>query len=308
MKFLIIFLLVASCSSDPIVRRSSGVSNRGYQSPDEQRQNFSDSIKKRVALLPFFNESPFGKEDLAVTLTEELRNELGRTKEFVLDPQGAVLFGTSKEIYSGGGVKLAQLARKAKLQGINLVILGRITHARMRQNTDEIGFVRKTNSYAESIVEVKIFDVNSNKEIYSEKLDGNIDDSSFRFFMSDREANMTYRRALLRYSVKVAARKFIPKIVSLGSKLDWTGRVAKIMGSKIYINAGRQSGIQIGDILKVVTEGQEIYDPESGALIGMSKGDMKGTLEITDFFGPDGTIAILHSGGSVTEGDFVQLY
>ena len=51
-----------------------------------------------------------------------------------------------------------------------------------------------------------------------------------------------------------------------------------------------------------------IYDPETGALIGMSKGDIKGTLEIIDFFGPDGAVSILHSGGSVTEGDFVQLY
>ncbi len=84
--------------------------------------------------------------------------------------------------------------------------------------------------------------------------------------------------------------------------------MAKIIGNKIYINAGRLSGINIGDILKIITEGQEIYDPETGALIGMSKGDMKGTIEIIDYFGDDGTIAILHSGGQVLEGDFVQLY
>ena len=64
----------------------------------------------------------------------------------------------------------------------------------------------------------------------------------------------------------------------------------------------------MGDILKVMTEGQEIYDPESGALLGVSKGQVKGTLEVIDYFGPDGSVAILHSGGSVTEGDFVQLY
>ena len=57
-----------------------------------------------------------------------------------------------------------------------------------------------------------------------------------------------------------------------------------------------------------MTEGQEVYDPETGALIGVSKGQLKGTLEIVDYFGPDGAIAILHSGGSVLEGDFVTLY
>ena len=157
-------------------------------------------------------------------------------------------------------------------------------------------------------MEVRVFDVVANKEIFIDKMNGNINDASFRFFMSDRDANVDYRRGLLRYSVKVATRRFVPKLNQLGSKLDWTGRVARILGSKIYVNAGRRSGLNVGDILKIMTEGQEIYDPESGALLGVSKGEVKGTLEVIDYFGPDGSVAILHSGGSVTEGDFVQLY
>ena len=285
-----------SCTNQPVKRRGSGY----YKTSQSKRAGGSDvfsPIKKKVALLTLFNESPFGKEDLAIVATEELRAEISKTSDFVVDAESSSMFGSSKEIYSGGGLKLAQLSRKAKLSGVNLVIFGRIAHARVRQKSDEIGFVRKTKSYAESIVEIRIFDVLANKEIFIEKMDGNINDSSFRFFMSERDAHIDYRRALLRYSVKVAIRRFIPKLSKLGAKLDWTGRVAKIIGSKIYVNAGRQS-----------TEGQEIYDPESGALLGVSKGEVKGTLEIVDYFGPDGAVAILHSGGSVTEGDFVQLY
>jgi hypothetical protein len=40
----------------------------------------------------------------------------------------------------------------------------------------------------------------------------------------------------------------------------------------------------------------------------MSVGEVKGTLEVIDYFGQDGAVCTLHSGGSVTEGDFVQLY
>jgi hypothetical protein len=108
--------------------------------------------------------------------------------------------------------------------------------------------------------------------------------------------------------VKVAVRKVIPKVIKIGSRLDWMGRVAKIIGTRIYINAGRSSGINLGDILKVITEGQEVFDPESGAMIGVSQGEVKGTLEVVDYLGDDGAITILHSGGSVTEGDFIQLY
>lgn len=305
---LIIFGLFVfeSCTNAPIRRRGTGYKRTAKSNTSKGK--FFNPIKKKIALLNLFNESPFGKEDLAIVATEELRREVSKTRDFVVDREAAELFGSSKEIYAGGGIKLAQLSRKAKLSGVNLVIFGRISEARVRQKADEIGFVRKTKSYAESEVEIRVFDVLANKEIFIEKMNGNINDSTFRFFMSEREAHIDYRKSLLRYSVKVAIRRFIPKLAKLGAKLDWTGRVAKIIGSKIYLNAGRRSGLNVNDILKVMTEGQEVYDPESGALLGVSKGEVKGTLEVVDYFGPDGAVAILHSGGSVTEGDFVQLY
>lgn len=303
--FLVLFLLSSCLASifGPSTRRKSSQYNYNAQST-----GMPSVVKKRVAILPFFNESPYGGEDLAFHSSEYFRSELHRVPDYVVDNSGNANFGTSKEIYAAGGSKLNQLVRSAKSHGVNLVIYGRITEARVRQRTDEIGFVRKTVSYAESNLEIRVFDVHSNKEIYVGKQNGNINDSSMKFFMSDREANLTYRQELLRYSLRVAIKRFIPNMINLGAKLDWTGRVARIVGNKIYINAGRQSGLQIGDILKVMTEAQDIYDPETGAFIGVSKGEIKATVEVVDYFGGDGAIGVLHSGGTVTEGDFVQLY
>lgn len=301
LPLLIISFVFSACA--PMVRRKPVSQASKVKSVSE----FSP-IKKKVALLSFYNESPMGGDDLAVTATEEFRRELARSREFLIDPEAESIFGNSKEIYAGGGIKLAQLARKAKMSGVNIVIFGRIKEARIRQKSDEIGFVRKIKSMAETIVEVKVYDVLTNKELFSDTMDGNISDDNLRFYQAESEENLSYRQELLRYSVKVASRKFVPRVVKLGSRLDWMGRVAKIIGTRIYINAGRSSGLNIGDILKVITEGQEIYDPESGAMIGMSQGEVKGTLEVVDYFGQDGAVCTLHSGGSVTEGDFVQLY
>jgi len=296
---LVMLINLISCSHKPI--------RRGRHTRKEPRQYFN-GIKKKVALLGFFNESPYGGNDIGITATEELRLELSRTGEFILDPMARKLFGSSKEVYSGGGVKLVQLVRKAKTSGINFVVFGRVMEARIRERTDEIGIVRETKSYTEAKVEIRIFDVNSNKEIFTQTLRGYADDSTYRLFNSDRETKLTYRRELLRYAVKIAVRKAVPHVLRISAKLNWVGRVAKIIGNKIYLNAGRDSGINISDILKVITEGHQIYDPDTGAMIGVSKGEVKGTLEVIDYFGPDGAIAILHSGGAVHEGDFVQLY
>ena len=301
LPLLVMVFILESCA--PITRRAP----IGQTSKINKVTEFSP-IKKKIALLTFFNESPMGGEDLAITATEEFRREMAKSRDFIIDPEGETIFGNSKEIYAGGGIKLAQLARKAKMSGVNVVVFGRIKEARIRQKSDEVGFVRKVKSLAETYLEIKVYDVLTNKELFSETVDGNMSDDNFKFYQEESEDNLSYRQDLLRYSVKVAVRKYVPKLIKVGSKLDWMGRVAKIIGTRIYVNAGRSSGLNLGDILKVITEGQEIYDPESGAIIGMSQGYVKGTLEVVDYFGTDGAVCILHSGGSVTEGDFVQLY
>jgi hypothetical protein len=267
-----------------------------------------DGLKKRVALLPFLNESPYGGEDLGIVVTEELRRELSKTQEFIVDYQASQMFGASKEIYAGGGMKLIQMSREAKKAGVHLVIFGRIIEARIREKSDEIGLLRKTRASTENKIELRIYDVSSKREILTEIIQGYADDENLRFFLDSKDDQVRYRRNFTRYGVRVAARSMIPKIIQVGSKLDWLGRVAKIVGTKIYINAGRASGINLGDVLKVMAEGNNIFDPETGALMGVATGEVKGTLEVIDYFGPDGAVAILHSGGSVIEGDYVMLY
>ncbi|MCB9091134.1 MAG: hypothetical protein H6621_11170 [Halobacteriovoraceae bacterium] len=299
-----LFALLINCSKVPLRRRD----NLGYSYNNPSKGSQFTPIKKKVALLTLFNETPYGGEDLAIIATEELRRSLSRTRDIIIDPVADKIFGNSKEIYAAGGVKLVQLTKKAKMAGINLVIYGRISKTRFRQKSDEIGFVRQTKAFGQSIVELRMYDVNGGKEIFVDTQQGDVDDATFRFYLKEAEDNLAYKRGMLRFASKVAVRKFVPKLTDLVSKLDWVGRVAKIIGTKIYVNAGRASGINLGDVLKVITEGEEVYDPETGAMIGISQGDVKGTIEIIDYFGPDGAVAILHSGGSVTEGDFVELY
>ena len=159
-------LILEGCARSVIERNSLG------KRPRKKARRYFNGVKKKIAILTFFNEAPYGGEDLGVTATEELRKELSRTREFVVDPMGKKIFGSSKEIYSGGGVKLVQLSRRAKVEGFNFVVFGRIVEARVREKTDEIGVVRETKSYTESKVELRIFGGNGNKEIYTDTIRG----------------------------------------------------------------------------------------------------------------------------------------
>jgi hypothetical protein len=98
------------------------------------------------------------------------------------------------------------------------------------------------------------------------------------------------------------------KLSPFAEKLGWYGRVMRLEGSRIYLNAGRRSGLMLGDTLKVVEAPREIVDPASGAWIGEAPGRIKGTLKLTQYFGDDGSIAVLQSGGNIRPEDRVELY
>jgi hypothetical protein len=118
----------------------------------------------------------------------------------------------------------------------------------------------------------------------------------------------SYRTQLTQSAVTEGLADIIPEIIGVLDKTLWQGRIAKVAGPKLYVNAGRASGLMTGDILKVVGTGEDIFDPVTGAYLGRSPGQLKGTLELVEFVGQDGALTHIHTGGNFQEGDLVQLY
>src|SRR5579864_134363 len=95
---------------------------------------------------------------------------------------------------------------------------------------------------------------------------------------SNSERDLQDDPALVRVGVRRAFKEAMGGLVKSVEKLSWEGRVAMVQGDKIYINSGRLTGIQIGDVLKITEEGTEVFDPQTGSFIGAAPGRMKGTI------------------------------
>ncbi len=88
--------------------------------------------------------------------------------------------------------------------------------------------------------------------------------------------------------------------------IDWYCRVVKIQGKRVYLNAGRLTGLQMGQKLKVYARGSIIKDPTTEMSLGRAQGALKGIVKITDFFGMDGAIGEPVSGKNFTVNDMVK--
>lgn len=266
-------------------------------------------LRHRLLVLPFLSE----KADRSSTLGEEARRvvvrELMKTGQFVIVSPEDFTSDLKKYITPEGDYDLTAISRLAASMGVAAVLEGKILDLRARRVGDSVGIIREIKAQVESDVRLRMFAGKNGKEILNEVRSSKIESSSTRIAeraMSDRF--LAEDPTLVRQSVRSAVYAAIPQIIKAVEKLSWEGRVAMISGERVYLNAGRLSGLQIGDILKVLEDGEEVYDPETGRFIGKAPGRMKGTVEVVSYFGKDGAIGVVHSGSGFKENDLVELY
>jgi len=310
-SLLLTVALVCGCSRSPGFKRDQSVSGRVQGERErtkavESVQKFAP-LRKRAVLLPFWNDTPV-KGKFEVQAKNNLREALLETNRLNIVDEKDIPLRSQDFFLDAEKLNVAHVAENGKKWGVSLVILGRITKIAFRRKDDDVGLLRPTAAKAAASVELRLVDVAQAKEIALGEGAGVSENSSLNLFGQDAEDTEAYRNEVVAEALGEAVRKALPALNKEIDRIQWRGKVAKISGAKIYINAGRATGIQVGDIMKVSSQGSDIFDPDTGLFLGRTGGDLKGTLEVAEFFGEDGSIARIHSGANFLEGDVIQLY
>jgi len=264
--------------------------------------------RKRLMILPFLDVSPDRSQELRDEARTEFIRELNKTGDVIALDSKDLKLDTQKMIVNGE-YNLADLAKQAQSLGVAALLEGKVIDLKVRRTSDPVGVFRQLKTTFECKVRVRIVSAHSGKELFNTLKTVTVEESNVRVaenVNTDRflEANPEILANLMKESFL----DFNDQIISTMDKMSWEGRIAAISGDRVFLNVGRISGLQIGDILKVSDEGDEIYDPQSGNYIGKVPGRLKGTLEVVSYFGQDGAICIIHSGAGFKENDRVQLY
>jgi hypothetical protein len=303
-----------ACQRSPAYRR-----DQGYYEPehgsyyDRAKSSTTQKVaslgqpKKRVVILNFWNDTPVKQADLGLFAADELRRGLFLSRHVIL-PTDIRTDLSTENFVNGDSVRVAQLIREGRKLGVSVLGIGRVTRVAFRQRGDDVGLFSKKQSIAAVDVEVKLFDVQGGREIMAIGKSGEASSDTMSALESSDIESAEYRGELTKMALRHAMTLITPEIVRSVDKLTWQGTIAKIVGSKIYVNAGKSSGLVAGDILRVMTQGDDLYDPQTGAYLGRTQGQLKGTLEVVDFIGTDGAVSEIHTGANFQEGDIVELY
>lgn len=275
--------------------------------PFAARESKEAPLRKRIMVLPFIG-GPTQSENAGLVAREAFLRLLRRTDEFVVVANSDFPKDVSAFL-KGPEYDLEAMAKIASGMGISAIVEGRIIDVRARRVGDEVGLVRKVRARMNARVQVRMVNTRNGSIILSENREAETEEATTRVAeRMENDRDLADDPILIQSVINRAFVATIPRITNAVEKLSWEGRVAMVKGERVYLNAGRLSGIQVGDILRISEEGEDVHDPETGSYIGRVPGRLKGTVEVISYFGKDGAIAILHSGSGFRENDLVELY
>ncbi len=297
------FLLFLTSCSTIGVKRNTLLKRKSAM---KKKRNFF--IKKNAEILPLYNGSPIGGDLLSTYATESLRLGMLKSGRFIFKPElkGGLL--SSKQVLTSGGSRWPMILEKGLEHQLNTIVYGEIKDAFVRKKIDDMGLAKEVFLLAGVKIEIRVIDVEAEIEIGKKEIEAFVEDKSFEIVGLERKTVLAKRNSLLNRAIDLAIPKIVKFVGENQAAKSWVGKIAKIEGNDFYLNAGRKNGIKVGDILKVVLEGKKVFDPSTGAYLGKSKGMVKATVEVVEFFGANGAIARLHSGGAPAVGDKVMLY
>ena len=89
-------------------------------------------------------------------------------------------------------------------------------------------------------------------------------------------------------------------------KIGWFGRVEFVKEGKVYLSLGQNSGLKVGDRLKVVEPGKEVVNPTTHAVLGYTADVPQGEIKVTELLGTSGAVGMPLSGGPFKANDKVK--
>lgn len=242
--------------------------------------------KKKLAVTTFENTTRFGKRRLGANISDILITEMNKSGRFLLLERSRVDDIMSQVALSQAGItegKLDQL----RLLDADYIITGAVTQYAVTTEGSSGLFTQSKTQKARVTVDARLIDVHSGEVITAQSATGTAS-KTFSKVLGVGESG-GYDESLEGNALRAAVRKIVEPLVQVMDERPWQCRVVRIKSDKIYLDAGKKSGLKKGTPLTLIQQGEAITDM-NGALLGYEETET-GTAVITGFIGENGAVA-----------------
>jgi len=254
--------------------------------------------KRTVAVAQFDAVGSFtrvhGGWDIGGGLSAMLTTALTESDRFIVLERGNLSTVMSEQQLAANGLTNAESGAQAgNLFGAQLLVMGSVTEFGQNDSgggfsigfagSDLGGAISPQFSKGHVAIDVRFVDSTTGqvvrsltvrKKIKSSGLAGSIKFKGISF--GGNQFNSTPLGEACREAINEVAQK----VALEAAGMQWTGRVIDADLGEVYLNAGNDSNIHIGDSFKVYRVTKTLTDPTTGEVLGQRKRQI-GTVEVT---------------------------
>lgn len=259
---------------------------------------FQTGFKKKVAILDFENLTTYKEEKIGEAVAKKLSDKLEATQRIVISDKTVV-----SEMLNREGFKFQNLSEPSVMKrahqslGVQAFVLGTVTDvsllsAKASETSDE------EVAYATTKLEIRLIDASTGNPLKTF-----IGRSPI---FGTKETGENCRGKAVLKAIDSGLDDILESFLRQLDLLEWASTVAKVDGENIYLNAGKLSGVRVGDTLEVFEPGKEIFHPSTNLSLGWTTGKTKGAVKVTDLFGVDAAVGKVVQGSGFNSNDVVK--
>lgn len=243
--------------------------------------------KKRLAVLPFGGVGKYGSYegwDVGEAVAAQLATALEQTDCFVLTDRLALSDVLREQELGLAGVASRESAPAAGgLIGAQILVKGEITEFEPGKQgrgmtggfalgDSPIGVRLGGNRNTVHIAaDIRLIDASTGEVLFTQRVDSQAKTFGLAFGLDYKDASLgsdNFNKTPLGMAVRDAVVEAAGFIVSQTREIQWTGRIVFEENGSVFVNAGADSGVQIGDTFDVSTIERELIDPSTGVSLG----------------------------------------
>jgi len=245
-------------------------------------------LKKKVLITYFDDRTTQGEEVFGDWVAEKLMKEVNRRTLQVLFADYQMV----KEFYEKKGVDPKDLETSKGLQylnevfGVHALVAGELSGPYV--------FTTKTTKDQEATasaiikIDMRLVDTFTGKTLKNLSANNPI-------IAAKEKGSFSEERAKVK-AIDVTIANLGRSLAKELDGMDWFCRIAKVEGEGVYMNAGRLTGLQVGDVM-------EVFRPGGSG----EQGEVKGKIRISAFFGIDASMGRLIQGKNPDVNDILKL-
>lgn len=254
----------------------------------QQRAEFHCSgPKMRVAVLPVGATGKLGSFegfDVGEAMASQLTTALEQTDCFVVSDRMALSHILREQELGMAGVTNSETAPDVgRVIGAQVLVKADITEFEPQKESGglNLGFASSSlpfgirlggNSGSSHVaIDLRLLDASTGEVLFSKRVEATSKSQGLALGLDFKQISIggdKFYKTPMGQATRVALNDAVFYVMKGTRQVPWQGQIVSARGRNIFINAGGDTGIKVGDVLQVSEVAEELVDPDSGVTLG----------------------------------------